>query len=280
MRKPRDWEWKKVIETPDNTFQIGEMMQKEEKDEVQALYREIPGLREYVEADHTVQDFVDNYETLGFDIGVFQYHLCRFRWNLDQLVKMKENLEDWKPIPYESPIIPDKLALKIVGDVVPEKYKTWGFALYFTDNDFGCPLEMVGKIIGEQYKKEFFDVVNGICEFEEDYVIADEYCDTHLGKYFDEYKLRSLIDSLYPAGEILSSWGFNQGIPTDDNIDSTRGYLEIPKRKIKIGSEEEVISWLVETFGEPEDKNWKYPWCNAEVLLVQFSPDKVEVKVI
>lgn len=280
MRKPRDWEWKKVIETPDNTFQIGEMMQKEEKDEVQALYREIPGLREYVEADHTVQDFVDNYETLGFDIGVFQYHLCRFRWNLDQLVKMKENLEDWKPIPYESPIIPDKLALKIVGDVVPEKYKTWGFALYFTDNDFGCPLEMVGKIIGEQYKKEFFDVVNGICEFEEDYVIADEYCDTHLGKYFDEDKLRSLIDSLYPAGEILSSWGFNQGIPTDDNIDSTRGYLEIPKRKIKIGSEEEVISWLVETFGEPEDKNWKYPWCNAEVLLVQFSPDKVEVKVI
>lgn len=280
MRKPRDWEWKKIIETPDNTFQIGEMMQKEEKDEVQALYREIPGLREYVEADHTVQDFVDNYETLGFDIGIFQYHLCRFRWNLDQLVKMKENLEDWKPIPYESPIIPDKLALKIVGDVVPEKYKTWGFALYFTDNDFGCPLEMVGKIIGEQYKKEFFDVVNGICEFEEDYVIADEYCDTHLGKYFDEDKLRGLIDSLYPAGEILSSWGFNQGIPTDDDIDSTRGYLEIPKRKIKIGSEEEVISWLVETFGEPEDKNWKYPWCNAEVLLVQFSPDKVEVKVI
>ena len=280
MRKPRDWEWKKIIETPDNTFQIGEMMQKEEKDEVQALYREIPGLREYVEADHTVQDFVDNYETLGFDIGIFQYHLCRFRWNLDQLVKMKENLEDWKPIPYESPIIPDKLALKIVGDVVPEKYKTWGFALYFTDNDFGCPLEMVGKIIGEQYKQEFFDVVNGICEFEEDYVIADEYCDTHLGKYFDEDKLRGLIDSLYPAGEILSSWGFNQGIPTDDDIDSTRGYLEIPKRKIKIGSEEEVISWLVETFGEPEDKNWKYPWCNAEVLLVQFSPDKVEVKVI
>ena len=280
MRKPRDWEWKKIIETPDNTFQIGEMMQKEEKDEVQALYREIPGLREYVEADHTVQDFVDNYETLGFDIGIFQYHLCRFRWNLDQLVKMKENLEDWKPIPYESPIIPDKLALKIVGDVVPEKYKTWGFALYFTDNDFGCPLEMVGKRLGEQYKQEFFDVVNGICEFEEDYVIADEYCDTHLGKYFDEDKLRGLIDSLYPAGEILSSWGFNQGIPTDDDIDSTRGYLEIPKRKIKIGSEEEVISWLVETFGEPEDKNWKYPWCNAEVLLVQFSPDKVEVKVI
>ena len=280
MRKPRDWEWKKMIETPDNTFQIGEMMQKEEEDEVQALYHEIPGLREYVEADHTVQDFVDNYETLGFDIGVFQYHLCRFRWNLDQLFKIKEPGE-WKPISYESAKIPDKLALKIIGDVIPDKYKSWGFAIYFTDNDFGVPMEVVGKLIGERYREDFFDIAKGICEFEENYVIAEEYCNMHLGKYFDEEKLKVLIDKLFPTGEILSSWSFlDRELPTDEHIDYIRGYLEIPKRKIKIGSEEEVISWLVENFGEPENKDWKYPWCNAEVLLVQFSPDKVEVKVI
>lgn len=281
MRKPRDWEWKKIIETPDNTFQIGEMMQKEEDEEVEALYRDIPGLREYVEADHTVQDFVDNYETLGFDIGVFQYHLCRFRWNLDQLVKMKENLEDWKPIPYESPKIPNLLALKIIGDVIPERYKSWGFALYFTDNDFGVPMEVVGRLIGERYKEEFFNIAKGICEFEENYVIAEEYCNMHLGKYFDEEKLKVLIDRLFPTGEILSSWNFlDRELPTDEHIDSIRSYLEIPKRKIKIGSEEEVISWLVETFGEPEDKDWKYPWCNAEVLVVLFKDNEIEIKTI
>lgn len=275
MRKPRDWEWKKIPETPDNHFEVGEMMAKEEDEEVESLYRDVPGLKEYVEAGHTGQDFVDNYETLGFDIAPFQYHLCRFRWNLSQLVNKMENLEDWEPIPYETVKIPNELALKIAGDVIPEKYKTWGFALYFTDNDFGWPMEIVGRIVGEQYKKEFFGVVRSICEFEENYTTAEYYCDTHLGKYFDERLLKILIDKLYSAGDVLSSWEGNRDLPKQHETDQTKEYLRLPDRDIKIGNEEEIRRWLVQ-LGWTEE----YPdhiWCNSEVLIVLFKDSEIQI---
>lgn len=274
MRKPRDWEWKKIVETTDNVCEIGEIMHKEEDEEVESLYRDIPGLKEYVEAGHTNQEFVDNYETLGFDIAPFQYHLCRFRWNLDQLHKMKEP-GDWKPIPYETVKIPNELALKIAGDVIPEKYKTWGFALYFTDNDFGWPMEIVGRIVGEQYKKEFFGVVRSICEFEENYVIAEEYCNIHLGKYFDEEKLKELISRLYPSGEILSDWSRDGSITDEAEVKRVSDYLDLKNRQIKVGSEEKIRSWLLR-LGWTEE----YPshiWCNSEVLIVLFKDGEISV---
>lgn len=276
MRKPRDWEWKKIVETTDNVCEIGEIMHKEENEEVESLYRDIPGLKEYVEAGHTNQEFVDNYETLGFDIAPFQYHLCRFRWNLSQLVDKMKNLEDWEPIPYETIKVPNELALKIAGDVIPEKYKTWGFALYFTDNDFGWPMEMVGRIVGEQYKKEFFGVVRSICEFEENYVIAEEYCNIHLDKYFDEEKLKELISRLYPSGEILSDWYYHSGsIAEEDEINRTSDYLDLKNRDIKVGNEEEIRRWLVQ-LGWTEE----YPdhiWCNGEVLVVLFKDSEIQI---
>ncbi len=275
MRKPKDWEWKKIPETPDNHLEIEEMMQKEEDEEVESLYRDIPGLKEYVEAGHTGQDFVDNYETLGFDIAPFQYHLCRFRWNLSQLVDKMKNLEDWEPIPYETVKIPNELALKIAGDVIPEKYKTWGFALYFTDNDFGWPMEIVGRIVGKQYKKEFFDTVRSICEFEENYTTAEYYCDMHLGKYFDERLLKILIDRLYSAGDVLSSWESNREFPKQHETDQTREYLRLLDRDIKIGNEEEIRRWLVQ-LGWTEE----YPdhiWCNGEVLIVLFKDGEISI---
>ena len=275
MRKPRDWEWKKIPETPENHLEVEEMMQKEEDEEVESLYRDIPGLKEYVEAGHTDQDFVDNYETLGFDIAPFQYHLCRFRWNLSQLVDKMKNLEDWEPIPYESPEIPEALALKIVGDVIPEKYKTWGFALYFTDNDFGWPMEIVGRIVGETYKREFSNVVKSICGFEENYTTADYYCDTHLGKYFNEQLLKILIDKLYSAGDVLSSWNGNRDLPKQHETDQTREYLRLLDRDIKIGNEEDIRRWLVQ-LGWTEE----YPdhiWCNGEVLIVLFKDSEIKI---
>ena len=279
MRKPRDWEWKKIPETPDNQQEIEEMMLKEEDEEVEALYRDIPGLKEYVEAGHTDQDFIDNYETLGFDIALFQYHFCRFKWNLGQLMDI-ENLGEWKPIPYESPEVPGSLALKIVGDVIPEKYKTWGFALYFTDNDFGWPMEIVGRIIGDQYKREFFSVAKSICEFEENYVVAEEYCDNILGKYFDEEKLKALIDGLYTAGDILCTWE-NMRDATDRNKEGEfRGYLDLKNRKIKIGSREEIKTWLLSDLEwTTESPNSKHIWCNAEVLVVLFTDSEIKVDI-
>ena len=275
MRKPRDWEWKKIPETPENRLEIEDMMLKEEDEEVESLYKDVPGLREYVEAGHTGQDFVDNYETLGFDISPFQYHLCRFKWNIDQLRTIKEP-GDWKPIPYEEVVIPESLALKIVGDVIPEKYKTWGFALYFTDNDFGCQMEMIGSIIGERYKKEFFDVVKSICEFEEVYVIAEEYCNQQLGKYFDEGKLKELVSRLYPSGEILCDWYYRSGsITEEDEINRTSDYLDLKNRDIKVGNEEDIRRWLVQ-LGWTEE----YPdhiWCNGEVLVVLFKDNEIKI---
>ena len=238
MRPNRDWEYKKIKETDGNQLEIFKAMRKEEKEEVQSILSSCPGLKEYIESGKTYQDFLDEYETLGWDIRYSQFKLV---WEEHLRKTIDDPLEVYHRICDKTPEkIPDYLIWKYYVKEVPDKYRKWGFALYFSDNDFGMVMERAGKIVGRTYLDDFKNLLKSTIIYENTSPTIAEECKEKLDKYFHPEKIKEFLVSVYPAANFLVSWNYRGEADTEEEVKSNLKYLNLPGAKMKIGNLDEL----------------------------------------
>ena len=95
MRPLRDWAYKKIEETPDNHFEIVEAMVEEEAEEVKDLLASYPDLQNYLQQGKTPQDFINEYESLGWDLRFCQFRLVWEDWINKQTRSDSDDPSDW-----------------------------------------------------------------------------------------------------------------------------------------------------------------------------------------
>lgn len=285
MRPLRDWKWKKLPNTSDNHSENIQIMIKEEEEEIQDLLSSYQGLQEYIESGKTPQDFINEYESLGWDIRFCQFRLVWENWIRKQSpaapnnpFNVQEVLETIESNLYHLNI-PMDLAWKLYGPEIPAEYKTWGFSVYFTDNDFSIQMENLGKTIGRRYLEELEEIIKVYFLYDDlvDVPIGDK-CKSDLSKYFDPDKLRSLLDALFPAAQHLVDWRYRGEIDLSET-ERLRDYLDLKNRKIKIGSYQDIRKWIISDLNWPEeDQGSEQVWCNSEVLIVTVEDNKLEAR--
>ena len=285
MRPLRDWKWKKLPDTSDDHSENIQSMIEEEKEEIKDLLASYQGLQEYIESGKTPQDFINEYESLGWDI-----RFCQFRLVWEDWIKKQSPVDPNNPFNVEEILkriennlynldIPMDLAWKLYGPDIPEEYKTWGFSIYFTDNDFSMQMENLGKTIGKRYLEELEEIIKVYFLYEDivDIPIGDK-CKSDLSKYFDPDKLRSLLDALFPAAQHLVDWRYKGEIDLSET-DRLRDYLDLKNRKIKIGSYQDIRKWIISDLSwTEEDQDSERIWCNSEVLIVTVEDNKLEAR--
>lgn len=285
MRPLRDWKWKKLPDTSDDHSDNIQIMIEEEEEEIKDLLASYQGLQEYVESGKTPQDFINEYESLGWDI-----RFCQFRLVWEDWIKKQSPVDPNNPFNVEEVLkriennlyhldIPMDLAWKLYGPDIPEEYKTWGFSVYFTDNDFSMQMENLGKTVGKRYLEELEEIIKVYFLYEDivDIPIGDK-CKSDLSKYFDPDKLRSLLDALFPAAQHLVDWRYKGKIDLSET-DRLRDYLDLKNRKIKIGSYQDIRKWIISDLSwTEEDQDSERIWCNSEVLIVTVEDNKLEAR--
>ena len=282
MRPLRKWAYKQIQETPENHFKVAEAMIAEEDEERKAILRDCPGLKEYLEAGKTPQDFINEYGTLNWNLRYCQFTLVWEEYVRETHPYSKDDTDDWhKGLEIiqdniNSIVIPKDLAWRLYSPEIPEKYKTWGFAIYFSDNDFSGYMEILGKLIGDTYLEDLNHIAISRFKYEDlGQETTEEECQARLGKYFDQERLKSLICALYPGACVLGSWEWREELEEESEIIKTRDYLKLNERPIKIGTLEEIRDWMVSELGWTE----VYPekiWCNSECLVVYIKDGKIE----
>ena len=286
MRPLRDWAYKKIEETPDNHFEIVEAMVEEEAEEVKDLLASYPDLQNYLQQGKTPQDFINEYESLGWDLRFCKFRLVWEDWINKQTRSDSDDPSDWAKsldIIDENLShlhIPKELAWKLYSPDIPEEYKTWGFAVYFTDNDFSGHMEILGKIIGEKYLEELEEITKVYFLYEDIVNISiAEKCKQDLSRYFDLDKLRTFLDCLYPAAQHMIDWRYHKGDLNPSEAERTREYLDLKNCKAKIGPFPELRKWLISDLGWTEEvPGEEHIWCNAEVVLVTTEDEKLKVQ--
>lgn len=272
MRPNRDWEYKKIKETDGNQLEIFKAMRKEEKEEVQSILSSCPGLKEYIESGKTYQDFLDEYETLGWDIRYSQFKLV---WEEHLRKTIDDPLEVYHRICDKTPEkIPDYLIWKYYVKEVPDKYRKWGFALYFSDNDFGMVMERAGKIVGRTYLDDFKNLLKSTIIYENTSPTIAEECKEKLDKYFHPEKIKEFLVSVYPAANFLVSWNYRGEADTEEEVKSNLKYLNLPGAKMKIGNLDELKEWIKVEFNWGQGDTY---WCNGEMLLVYINDNELTV---
>ena len=285
MRPLRDWKWKKLPDTSDDHSENIQSMIEEEEEEIKDLLASYQGLQEYIESGKTPQDFINEYESLGWDI-----RFCQFRLVWEDWIKKQSPVDPNNPFNIEEVLkriennlyhldIPMDLAWKLYGPDIPEEYKTWGFSVYFTDNDFSMQMENLGKTVGKRYLEELEEIIKVYFLYEDivDIPIGDK-CKSDLSKYFDPDKLRSLLDALFPAAQHLVDWRYKGEIDLSET-DRLRDYLDLKNRKIKIGSYQDIRKWIISDLSWTEEsQDSERIWCNSEVLIVTVEDNKLEAR--
>lgn len=285
MRPLRDWKWKKLPDTSDDHSENIQSMIEEEEEEIKDLLASYQGLQEYIDSGKTPQDFINEYESLGWDI-----RFCQFRLVWEDWIKKQSPVDPNNPFNVEEVLkriennlyhldIPMDLAWKLYGPDIPEEYKTWGFSVYFTDNDFSMQMENLGKTVGKRYLEELEEIIKVYFLYEDivDIPIGDK-CKSDLSKYFDPDKLRSLLDALFPAAQHLIDWRYKGEIDLSET-DRLRDYLDLKNRKIKIGSYQDIRKWIISDLSwTEENQDSERIWCNSEVLIVTVEDNKLEAR--
>ena len=285
MRPLRDWAYKKLESTSDNLLDSAEAMMKEEAEEVKDLLRDYPGLKGYLAEGKTPQDFINEFGTFNWDIRFCQFRLVWEHWVRKQNPVDVTNIEsatEALDIIQESNRtikVPEDLAWRLYSPDIPEEYRNWGFAVYFTDNDFGLEMEILGDMIGKRYLEEIKEITKTYFLYEDIIDVSiEDMCKTNLEKYFNQERLSTLLDVLYPAAYYLTMWRHRKGeIDSPEEVERVRNYLDLKNRQMKIGSLQEIKSWMINDLGCTEEDG--YIWCNSEVLIVYIEDGKLNIKV-